>query len=485
VADFYEQHKDPGLELVAELWPVSRDETGDRRIRIPDGATEETAQAVEKLIGSLMRQTDVLGMWIDRAQLQRDFSAAQGEGGAQWLRTQTVVVSRPGRSSVMTTGGTNADSKVTPFQADESIPRGAPRLTDEGVVRFHPQDKARLDGLSRLAVRERFHPHVEQLLAQRMAQNPGGTLDPRSVLIHSSRVATGIRGFSSQQHLPPRGAEGAPPREPPPPPGSPPAEPPSCERPPGRPGGPSAEASRFFAVAARGLYLEKEGPTVRIVRRTKSGAEVAETWDADALSHAVLAEMQNGGRHSDRGPVELAFGKGFSPDDAQAVLKTLRVQARRFPEARPAVVYRDSPAMQARLREHVRRVVPQTFDVQLRESDVHIAGSLTVQTPSSEGIIMRFRVELDAGPSPVTAAGVNDAVRATARAAELRGDVSLRDLGTELIQDILNYSGRPRAANAEINLAEIGDFYIVLELDAEAGQYDALDLPGATLLAAH
>lgn len=490
VAAFYREHEEPGLQLVVELWPVSRDEDENRTIKLPAGATQATVDAAHDLIEFLYKQTLLLNIWANLTQVQTEFSAAQGDGGARWLRTQTVVLSRPFRGAVTSEGGTNADAKVTTFKADSGLQRGKVKLLDDGTILFNPADLGRLPQLSRLAAREKSSPQLDILFSEQMALNAFRPDDQRTILALGDRPIGGaMRGFKPEDHLPQRAVGGSPPRLPPPPGSRPPAEPPSGERPPAQPAGSAGrgapEAAPFFAAASRGLYLEKEGPIVRIFRRTAKGNEVAEAWNADGLAFAISAEMQNTGRRTDRGPIELKFGSGFTESDVASALKTLRVQAERLPRSRSVIVYRQlRPGAEARLAERVVQARPQTFVVQaLDGGNVRIAGRVEVTTQAPTSIAMSLEITLRKGDSQVTLDGVNSTVQSTTQRVASRDDISVRTLGGELYRDILDYSGRGRASDAEIMIEDIGDFYIVLEVEPELPLVNMPEAIRATMLA--
>jgi hypothetical protein len=432
--------------------------------------------AIGDLFKDLVAYRQSLNLWADLADVQKRFSTAQGDGNGRWMHTQTVVVSCDVGGSVGLTGGHDVAAKVTPFKTDLLMPRGKVELRD-GTIWYNSVDAERFPDLARLAAREKGNPNLPKLLNDRLnAAPPRFVEDPRTALVLGEPVPGEARGFWPERQVPAGGAG-----KPPPPGGptdglpSPHAEPPEKPLPPPPPDTPPRAASaagdplepdRFFSAMPDGVWLQKRGGKVTICRKSASGNQVAEVWNSQNAQYAVLAELQNSGRGGQGRPLKVMFGEGFPEHDAQAFMETLRVQAARYPEVKPILVFHAlTPEAAARFSSRVSNVVPKTFEVAVVGRGVRITGGLAVTDAAAQTFGVKVDVRLSTGAEMATPEVVQSTIAATAQRVGAHGQMSVSDLGAEIFQDLRRLSPNQRPTEAVFSVDDAGDFHIILEDD--------------------
>lgn len=321
--------------------------------------TEDGGKAVVDFILALRDKMHVLAVWADLDHVRRGFSAAHGHGSQAWMHTQSIVVSCNVGGSVGGTGGHNLDAKVTSLISSADVPRGSAKVLEDGRVAVNPEDLAHSPDLIRLIARERNNANLPHLVAQQLAEASAKPHAAEAVeLALGDRPLRTSRGFGGGHVPPPEEPgigktpppgdrpDGIPPPGTDPPPGGPPKTPPMGAG----PLGPSNLGPHELPMSA--LFVERRGGKVYLYRKTEGGVLRAESWNVHDAHMAVIAELRAGARTRDGAPLELHLGEGFdTPASRDAFVGSLSVQAARYPEADPILLFgKLSPEVSARLK---------------------------------------------------------------------------------------------------------------------------------------
>lgn len=463
-----------GLNTALDAAVRSRDNPDQKLDRL---VTQAEFDALIKLIKELFSSRRDVDCWAGVATVQREFSSIQGDGSQPWLHTQTIVVSRGTGSTLGATGGHNNGSKVTKFEPNDKVLRGEVKKSADGTLQYNPGDVKQLRELVRLAARENTNPMLTDLLKQQLARAPRRTIDesnPAKVLC-GERAPGSARGFEPAGHVPPAWGSG-PPRKPPggPPDGMPPPHSPPPEKPPLPPRGNGSVnpegSSGFLDAVAGGIYMEKKGGKVYLHRN----GEQAEVWNSRDAVFAVCNELKCGGRDVDGRPLKVMFGEGYDANDAHAFLKTVRESARRYPEARPVVVYRPlTKAGMARFTSRVIKAQPATFEVTVRGQEIQILGTLSVTDAASTTFDVKVDMNMRGTGESITKDRVNATVTQTTGRVTKNPNATVTDLGVEIYTDLRKLEPSHRPTNAVIYVADAGDFHIVRDATAPPGEQRA------------
>lgn len=440
--------------------------------------------AIQTFAGILVGNAHVITLWSDSNDARMAYSAAWNAKPDGWIHTQTIVVSRSIGEAVGGSGGHNLSATVTRVFPDESVPVGKPKIEEGGhVIRVNPKDVDAASSIVRPAVHEAKDPVIEEILGKRLVDDSAFGRQPDAVVLGAGdRDVRVNRGFNSAEHVPPVGGGGlGPPRSGPadlmPAPG---ADPPSGGPPKfgnddnvrGTGGGggggndgyePPPPSSFGGNDPLAGLFIEKrtDGRVV-IYRGTGDKQLVAEVWNAHDAHMAILGQLDAGATIADKRPLVVEFGAGYAASDREALLKSLAVQAQRYPDGQAVVAIGPlTPAEHMRLHGQLGDVVPERFHVANPDDGSQVArGSLQVTDLKNNKFRLTIEASYQPGVAPVSADAVNSAVGDVAKNAVQAGTSPL-DLGLRVYSKLQQFSPGRKLKGGTISVPDAGDFVIV------------------------
>jgi hypothetical protein len=490
VRSFVQNETDQGLDRACEVACLGNGD--DIEALFQSWKTRNFNQSTVDFGSSLRGRAHVITAWSNVNDARMAFRNAWDANRRGWIHTQTIVVSRNFGSSAGSTGGHDLSAKVTRIVADADTPAGTLKLDESGhVIKINPKDVDAAGDLVRTAVHEAKDPQIESILAKRLADNLALGSQPDAVVLGlGDRDVRAARGFVQSDHVP-SAQEGppGPPREAGPPDLTP---EPGADPPMGggrgngdgnirgtgggggggndgyHPRGPDGFGGNDPIIA--GLLIEKRADgRVVIYRGTGDKELVAEVWNAHDAHRAVLDELHAGGTEADKRPLVVEFGAGYEASDREAFLKSLSVQAERYPEGQGVVAIGPlSETAAARLHGALTEITPEPFKID-RPADGSqvVKGSLQVADLGNA----KFRMTIEATYQPGVAAVSADAVNgAVADVAGLAADVksSPLDLGLRVYSRLQQFSPGRRLKRGIITVPDAGDFTIVLEDESPA-----------------
>jgi len=122
---------------------------------IPD---ERTRRGVQKLMIAVQQISAAFVSPLDRRVVLASYANQTGARQSPWIHTPSVVESR-GTDTIQ--GGHNLSSRITTFEADETVAAGHVTVEENGdarVIHFNPEDESRIGDTVRDAARENDVP---------------------------------------------------------------------------------------------------------------------------------------------------------------------------------------------------------------------------------------------------------------------------------------------------------------------------------------
>lgn len=485
VQSFVSKQGKDGLDRACQLACAGRDTDIDAMV---NGWNIDQSQydAILAFATILRSNVDVITDWSNPNDARVAYSAAWNPNPDGWTHTQTIVVSRGIGHSAGDVGGHDLSADVTRIIPDENVPVGAPKLEQDGrVIRVNPKDVDAASNIVRPAVHEAKDPAIEESLAKGLADESARGPQPDVVVLGlGDRDVRVRRGFNSADHVPSAGGGGAAP----PPSGGPPdlTPAPGVDPPPGSPpkfrdegnvrgtGGGGGGGNDGYETPPpsnfdgndflAGLFIEKrtDGRVV-IYRGTGDKQLVAEVWNAHDAHMAILGQLDAGATEADKVPLVVEFGAGYEASDREAFLKSLAVQAQRYPDGQAIVTIGPlTPAEHMRLHGPLSDAVPEIFDVASPGDGSQVAkGSLKVTDLKNNKFRLTIEASYRPGVAPVSADAVNSVVGDVADKA-VRAGTSPLDLGLRVYSKLQQLSPGRRLKGGTISVPDAGDFVIIL-----------------------
>ena len=477
VANFYQTSGSQGIDHIAELASAPRDADILSIAANWNESVDSTKAILDFYLKKLRPQSSMLALWLNPDEVRQQFSQAAQSGSPVWTHTQSVVISCCVGSALLSSGGHNLDAEVTNFVGNPSLERGSVNKLANGTIELNPEDLPRANELVRTAAREKTNEQAALLLGEKLREAPSQPAEPlTTVLALDDRQGSG-RGIG-RGYVPPPGepphpngpASGSSDNLPKPglDPSAPPRNPGS-----GSAGGGGNDGFRWKSPSdtpgndsalLSGILMEKRDGKVFLYKKNPSGDMVSEAWNARDAHRAVLAELQAGGGRRGGKPLELFFGEGFDSGDTEAFLKSLRVQAVRYPNADPVLIFKElTPEASARLSNKVRQIAPASFQVSASPEGLQIIdGTLAITDVTGTKFNMTVETSLRGSNHEVTTDLVNAKVSATSARA-ITDQLNLKELGAAIYRDIGKLTPDRRNTSGVIRIEDVGDFSIVLE----------------------